>query len=100
MPPTTVRLLLRLPLYPSECHTLYKTDIPVTLFNNTFKENRFNIGELLNTTQTATIPFGGPYLSRSGVMIESMIYLYRMKSEVLIEKNYIAHTKISITIEL
>ena len=29
---------------------LYKTDIPLTLYNNTFQENRFNIGELLNTT--------------------------------------------------
>ena len=29
---------------------LYKTDIPVTLFNSTFQENRFNIGELLNTS--------------------------------------------------
>ena len=48
---------------------LYKTDIPVTLFNSTFQENRFNIGELLNTTQTATIPSGAPYSSRSGVMI-------------------------------
>ena len=40
---------------------LYKTDIPLTLDNNTFQENRFNIGELLNTTQAATIPSGAPY---------------------------------------
>ena len=59
---------------------LYKTDIPLTLDNNTFKENKFNIGELLNTTQTTTIPSGAPYSSRSGVMIESMIYLFRIKA--------------------
>ena len=59
---------------------LYKTEIPLILFNNTFQENRFNIGELLNTTQTASIPSGAPYLSRSGVMIESMIYLFRIKA--------------------
>ena len=73
------------------------------LFNNTFQENRFNIGELLNTTQTASIPSGAPYSSRSGVMIESMIYLHRIKAELLIEKNFFAHnggTKGPIVIEL
>ena len=59
---------------------LFKTDIPVIIFNNTFEENRFNIGELLNTTQAVTIPSGAPYSSRSGVMIESMIYLFRIKA--------------------
>ena len=59
---------------------LYKTDIPLTLYNNTFQENRFNIGELLNTTQAVTIPSGALYSSRSGVMIESMIYLFRIKA--------------------
>ena len=35
---------------------LYKSEIPISLFNNTLQENRFNIGELLNTTQGASIP--------------------------------------------
>ena len=78
-------------------------DIPLTLYNNTFQENRFNIGELLNTTQAVTIPSGAPYSSRSGVMIESMIYLFRIKAKVEVASNLISHnggTKGPMVIEL
>ena len=82
---------------------IYKTDIPLTLDNSTFKENRFNIGELFNTTQAVTIPSGAPYSTRSGVMIESMIYLFRVKAKVEVVSNLISHnggTKGPIVIEL
>ena len=59
---------------------LYKTDFPLVLFNCTLQENRLGIKELLNTALNETVPSGAPYLSRSGILIESVVYLFRIRA--------------------
>ena len=82
---------------------LYKTDFPLVLFNCSLQENRLGIKELLNTALNETVPSGAPYLSRSGILIESVVYLFRIRASAQLVSNYISHnggTKGPIVIEL
>ncbi len=71
---------------------LWGAVFPVRLWNCSFTDNRFNVGELLNTNTTAdALPEGAPYESREGVLQEGVVCLHEMEGYVELLSNNFTH---------
>ncbi len=106
---TSMRLDFEYPSYKHHLKAsalfLYKTEFPVSLFNSSFVENRLNLAQLPSTLAlpTVTTPSGAPYSSRGGIMVESVICVYKLTSHFIMEGNRLQHnggTKGPVMIEL